>query len=86
MAPVTVKRGRGTFSLTYNKKSRGSTLSAQRYLTTEQWAAERQIRVETVRRQIRQGRIRAVNNGDHKRPVYRIPISERDRYDRDNAA
>lgn len=58
-----------------------------KYLTTEEWADIYQKPVTWVRRQIRQGRIRgAVNIGSIGRPEYRIPESERARYDRDNAA
>lgn len=53
-----------------------------KYLTPEQWAEERQLKLETVWRQIRQGRIRAIKEGR----VYRIPVTERERYDRENAA
>lgn len=57
-----------------------------RKLSPQEWADAYGIPVTTVRQQIREGRIKAVNVGTQRRPMYRIPESEILRYDRINAA
>lgn len=57
-----------------------------RKLTPEEWAEIQHVPIKTVWKQIRTGRIRAINYGSKTQPRYRIPESEIDRYDRDNTA
>lgn len=47
-----------------------------RYVTVEYYAEQMSLSPESVRRRIRQGRIRATNIGTARRHHYRIPASE----------
>ena len=52
-----------------------------RALTVADFAAAYSIPVQTVRKMIRQQRIRAINFGTPQRPVYRIPLAECERFE-----
>jgi excisionase family DNA binding protein len=53
----------------------GSNVTGPKFLTTAQVAAILGVHVDTVRKMIGQGRIKAVNVGSKGRPAYRVPSS-----------
>lgn len=54
-------------------------MTGRRFLTVEQFADALQLSRQSVRRRIRQGRIKAANVGTARHHDYRIPASELDK-------